>query len=138
MNNARVSSYPQEQRNYSHKKAINMIIIWMGYIWGIEYKCKSTTRVWNYKQINRSVMEMMLVMMMVMEIDVKAFKILVPSPPCAVVMLEIFTEVVAMKSPRWQGSAVRVVYDGWLLPWLLPPLYRPRGCPTTPYAFLIT
>ena len=41
-----------------------MIIIWMEYIWGIEYKCKSTTRVWNYNQVNRSVMETILMMMM--------------------------------------------------------------------------
>ena len=93
-----------------------MIIIWMEYIWGIEYKCKSTTRVWNYNQVNRSVMETMLVMMMVMEIDVKAFKILVTSPPCAVVMMEIFSEVVAMESPRRQGSTVGLVYDGLDLP----------------------
>ena len=73
----------------------------MEYIWGIEYKCKCTTRVWNYNQVNKvSVMETVLMMMtMMMEIDVEAFKILVPSPPCAVVMMEIFTEAVAMESP---------------------------------------
>ena len=36
-------------------KAINIImIIWMEYIWGIEYKCKSTTRDWDYNHVNRS------------------------------------------------------------------------------------
>ena len=55
-------------------------------------------------------METVLMMMM------KTFKILVPSPPCAVVMMEIFSEVVAMESPRWQGSVVGLVYDRWDLP----------------------
>ena len=47
---------PQEQWNYSLMKAINMIIvIWMEYIWGNEYKCKSTTRVWNYNQGHKGI-----------------------------------------------------------------------------------
>ena len=45
----------------------------MEYIWGNEYKCKSTTRVWNYNKINRgSAMETVLMMMRAMEIDVEA------------------------------------------------------------------
>ena len=73
---------PQEQRNYSHMKAINIImIIWMEYIWWIEYKCKSTTRDWDYNHVNRSdgdgVDD---------DDDDEDLQDPSPSPPCAVVM----------------------------------------------------
>ena len=52
------------------------------------------------KYTRGSVMETVLMMMTMMEIVVKDFKILVPSPPCAVVMVEICIEAVAMEPPR--------------------------------------
>ena len=45
-----------------------------------EYKCKSTIGFGITSKQRGSVMETSLMMMMTMEIDVEAFKILVPSP----------------------------------------------------------
>ena len=88
------------------------------------------------KNTKGSVMETVLMMMTMMEIDVEAFKILVPSPPCAVVM-EIFVEV-AMESPRRQGSVVDAcMMDGISLGSSL--FYIGLGgSPTTPNTVLIT
>jgi hypothetical protein len=69
---------PKNKRNYSHMKATNIINrVCTGYKGTIVYEIKSTLG-FGYNQINKGdrAMEMMLMTMM-MEIDVEAFKILV-------------------------------------------------------------
>jgi hypothetical protein len=122
---------PKNKGNYSHMKAINIISMeWIKYYGANEYKSKSTLGFGITTSKKRGSAMETLFMMMAMEIDVEAFNILVSSP--------LVWWWCWRSSRRWLWrwkscrASLRWLWRMFLLPWLLPSLYRLRKAPQWP------